>query len=77
MSSNDGIYAVNGSLIHDARNIKVKEIGDQIGTDVGVQANPFLFFSLEFTRFNAGKFLYQAGMGKDIYMAGFTAAIKF
>jgi len=76
-SSNDGIYAVNGSLIHDGRNIKVKEIGDQLGTDVGVQANPFLFFSLEFTRFNAGKFLYQAGMGQDIYMAGFTATIKF
>ncbi|MCF2496738.1 alginate export family protein [Dyadobacter sp. CY357] len=77
MSGNDGIYAVNGSLVHDGRNINVKEIGDQLGTDVSVQLNPFLFCSIEFTRFNAGKFLHRAGMGKDIYMTGITAAIKF
>jgi hypothetical protein len=77
MSSNDGIYAVNGSLIHDGRNINVKEIGDQLGTDVSVQLNPFLFCSLEFTHFNAGKFLQKAGMGKDIYMTGITIAVKF
>lgn len=77
MSSQDGIYAVNGSLIHDGRNIHAKEIGDQLGTDVGVQANSFLFCSLEFTHFKAGKFLHRAGLGKDIYMAGITAAVKF
>jgi hypothetical protein len=77
MRSNDGIYAINGSLIHDGRNINAKEIGDQLGTDVRVQVNAFLSCSLEFTRFNADKFLQKAGMGKDIYMSGITAAVKF
>jgi hypothetical protein len=77
MSRNDGLYAVNGNLIHDGRNIHAKKIGNQLGTEVSIQANAFLFFRLEFTRFDAGKFLRLAGMGKDIYMAGITATIKY
>jgi hypothetical protein len=77
MSRNDGLYAVNGRLIHDGRSIYAKKIGNQLGTDVSVQANPFLHFGIEFTRFGAGTFLQQTGMGKDIYMAGITATIRY
>lgn len=77
MSRNDGLYAVNGALIHSGRSVHSKNIGSQLGTDISVQANPFLYFQLECTWFKSGKFLHQAGMGKDIYMGGVTATFKF
>ncbi|MCF2446610.1 alginate export family protein [Dyadobacter sp. CY345] len=77
MSRQDGLYAVNGDLIHDGRNIRSKNIGSQLSTDISLQANPFLYFRLEFTRFNPGAFLQDADMGKIIYMAGVTATFKY
>jgi hypothetical protein len=77
VSRNDGLYAVNGDIIHDGRSIHSKNIGNQLGTDISVQVNPYLYFQLEFTWFDSGKFLHQAGMAKDIYMAGVTTTFKF
>ncbi|GGN07434.1 alginate export family protein [Dyadobacter beijingensis] len=77
MGREDGLYAVNGALIHDGRGIKHKGIGKQLGTDVNFRPGRFLDFKVEFTWFDTGKFLRFAGLGKSIYMAGFTAAVKY
>ena len=77
MSRNDGLYEVNGSLIHDGRDFYSKNIGNQLGMDVSLKVNPFLNFQLEFTWFDPGKFLHQTGRGKDIYMTGVTATIRY
>jgi hypothetical protein len=77
MSRHDGLYAVNGRLIHSGKNIVPKYIGDQLGTEIAFQFNPFIYFRAEFTWFNAGPFLKQAGAGADILMAGATATLKF
>jgi hypothetical protein len=77
VSRHDGLYAVNGALIHNGLGINSKSIGRQLGTDIGIEPNRFLDLKLEFTWFDTGTFLQQAGLGKPIYMAGFTAAIKY
>ncbi len=77
MSRNDGLYAVNGALIHNGLGIRSNAIGGQLGTDIGIEPNRFLDLKLEFTWFDTGRFLQQAGLGKPIYMAGFTAALKY
>ncbi|OJV20561.1 MAG: hypothetical protein BGO21_08300 [Dyadobacter sp. 50-39] len=77
MSRHDGLYAVNGALIHNGLGIHSKSIGRQLGTDIGIEPNRFLDLKLEFTWFDTGTFLQRAGLGKPIYMAGFTAAIKY
>ncbi|XZF15609.1 alginate export family protein [Chitinophagaceae bacterium MMS25-I14] len=76
-SSNDGLYAVNSSLIYSGKGISDKYIGAQYATDLAYTPNQYLYFRAEFTWFKDGPFLKQAGAGKDIFFTGITTQIKF
>lgn len=76
-SSDDGLYAVNGSLIYSGKNISSKNIGGQSAFNVAWQANPFLNAQVEFTWFDAGEFLRMSGSGRDILFGGVTLQCKF
>lgn len=76
-SKNDGLYAVNTSLIYSGKNSSDKYIGQQLSTDFVYTANSYLYMRAEFTWFDAGAFLKQAGAGKDILFFCFTTQIKF
>ena len=54
-----------------------KPAASQLGTELDFRPNPFLFFRGELTWFNSGRYLKDAGPGKDIAMAGVTAQLRF
>jgi hypothetical protein len=76
-STQDGIYGPNVQLIYSGKGTDAKHIGQQFGTALVYTPNMFLYFRGEFTWFNAGEYLKQAGAGKDIVMAGATVQLKF
>lgn len=76
LSSNDGIYGPNAALLYSGKNISDKHIGNQLATDFVYTPNPFLYFRAEFTWFNSGPFLQQAGPGKNIIFTGVTTQVK-
>ncbi|WP_342332912.1 alginate export family protein [Pedobacter sp. FW305-3-2-15-E-R2A2] len=77
MEKSDGIYAVNGKLIYSGKNTKERFIGGQLGTALEYNPVKYLYFRAEFSWFDTGKFLKEAGPGRDIQMYGLTATIKF
>ncbi|MFT3794866.1 alginate export family protein [Flavobacterium sp.] len=76
-SSNDGIYAPNVSLIYPGDTTTSKEIGRQLETEIIWQPNPYLYFRVEATWFEAGDYLQASGAGKNIFFAGATAQLRF
>lgn len=76
-SHQDGIYAVNVSLIYPDANNKEKHIGRQLTVAVTYRPNTFLYFRSEFTWFDAGDYLMIAGAGNDIIFTGITGQLKF
>lgn len=73
----DGIYAPNVALIyHDGTSDK-KHIGNQLSGTLNYRTGEYLNFRGEFTWFDAGSFLKEAGSGKDIFFTGFTTQLKF
>jgi hypothetical protein len=76
-SSHDGLYGPNAALIYSGKGISDKHIGEQLATDLVYTPNQFLYFRAEFTWFNSGSFLKQAGPGKDILFTGATVQVKF
>ncbi|MXV50079.1 alginate export family protein [Pedobacter sp. HMF7647] len=77
MSRNDGIYAVNSKLIYSGKVGTSKQIGRQLGGALEYFPNKYLYFRQEFTWFNTGDYLKEAGPGKDILMFGSTITFKF
>ncbi|UEG50342.1 alginate export family protein [Ferruginibacter lapsinanis] len=74
---NDGLYAVNMTLIYpDANTIETK-IGNQLTSGLIYTPNGFLYLRGEFTWFKAGRYLKTVGAGKDILFTGFTVQLKF
>ncbi len=76
-STGDGLYAVNGTLIYPGKHIAKKYIGKQLAAALVYNPNGYFFVQGEFTWFDAGGYLQQAGMGKDILFTGVTAQVKF
>ncbi|OOQ59897.1 hypothetical protein BC343_06375 [Mucilaginibacter pedocola] len=77
MNRNDGLYAVNGRILYPAKDGNAKKIGGQLGTELNYTPNKYLSFRQEFTWFMAADYLKQAGPGKNIFMAGTTATLRF
>jgi len=77
MRKSDGVYAVNGKILYSGNPASSGFIGSQLGTELDFRPNPFLFFRGELTWFNSGRYLKEAGPGKDIAMAGLTAQLRF
>ncbi|UTN06354.1 alginate export family protein [Flavobacterium bizetiae] len=76
-SSNDGIYAPNTILIYPGDTTTAKKIGNQLESEITWQPNPYLYFRLEGTWFNAGEYIKASGTGKDIFFAGITMQLNF
>lgn len=76
-SHNDGLYAVNMSLIYPDGNTTETKIGNQLSAGLIYSPNQFLYFRGELTWFKAGDYLKLVGAGKDILFTGFTAQLKF
>lgn len=76
-SINDGIYGPNVSLIYSGKNTRSKEIGAQWVWSMDYKPNSFLSFSAEFTWFRAGRFLKEAGSGRNIIFTGITTQLTF
>ena len=77
MRKSDGVYAVNGKILYPGHTASSRFIGSQLGTELDFRPNPFLYFRAEFTWFNSGGYLKEAGPGKDITMTGVTAQLRF
>lgn len=77
MSRNDGLYAVNGKMIYAGKAGTSKQIGRQLGISLEFPLSKYFDFKQEFTWFNAGRYLKEAGPGKDILMTGSTIRFKF
>lgn len=77
MSRNDGLYAVNGKIIYSGAAGVSKQIGRQLGASLELPLGKYFDFKQEFTWFSAGKYLKQAGPGKDILMTGSTLTFRF
>lgn len=76
-SLNDGLYAVNTSLVYSGRNTNERNIGNQSTFAFVYKPNRYLYFRVEFTWFNSGQYLKAAGTGKDILFTGMTTQLKF
>lgn len=76
-SRNDGLYAVNVSLIHPDGNTSETKIGNQLSSALVYDSNGLLLFRGEFTWFNAGPYLKVLHACEDILFTGVTVQIKF
>ena len=76
-SKNDGLYAANTQLIYSGSNRPERYIGSQLGMELAYQYSDMLFFKIEGTWFQSGKFINESGSGKDIAMGGITTQFKF
>lgn len=76
-SRNDGLYAVNGSLLYSGRNTDDKYIGGQLGLSFMYASNSYLDFTAECAWFDTGNFLKRVSPGKNILFTGISAQLKF
>ncbi len=77
MQRNDGLYAVNGRLLYSGKATQSKYIGAQLGSSMEYSPTNYLYFRIEYTWFDSGRYLMETGAGKDISMFGTTATFKF
>lgn len=76
-SKADGIYGVNMVQIYDDGGSQNRHIGNQLIGALLYSPNRFLTFRGEFTWFQAGDYIKDVSAGKDIYISGLTAQVKF
>ncbi|MFN4312916.1 MAG: alginate export family protein [Chitinophagaceae bacterium] len=76
-SKNDGLYATNGAILYSGRNVSGNFIGSQVSFNLSRKWKHRIESNLEFTWFNAGAFLKEAGKGRDILFAGVTFQVKY
>jgi hypothetical protein len=76
-SINDGIYTPGVSLIYTGKANRHKFIGRQLSADLVYAPNKHVYWRGEFTWFDAGDYLKNAGTGRDIFFGGITAQLKF
>jgi hypothetical protein len=77
LSTQDGIYAPNMSLIYSGKDSKEQFIGTQLSAELNYQLNPFVFIRVEGTWFNTGEYLKTVSAGKNVLFMAFTTQIKF
>ena len=77
MSRHDGIYGPNVALLYTGKNSNDRFIGSQFGANFTYQPNPYLYFRLEGTWFQAADYLEAVSTGKDILFTALTATFKF
>ncbi len=75
-SRNDGVYAVNTSLIYSDANSSKNHIGRQLAGSFIYRPANFLYFRTEITWFDAGDYLKIAGAGRDIIFTAVTGQLK-
>lgn len=73
----DALYATNGAILYSGRNVSSNFIGSQASFNISKQWNSWIESSMEFTWFNAGAFLKEAGNGCNILFAGITIQAKY
>lgn len=76
-STEDGIYGPNAAMIYPDSSSDEKEIGQQLETEIVYQPNPYLYFRVEATWFQAGDYLKAVGPGKNIFFTGATVQLHF
>ncbi|MCF0054763.1 alginate export family protein [Dyadobacter sp. CY356] len=76
-SAQDGVYGPNAAMIYSSSEIAEKLIGHQYSMVTEYTTNAFLHFGCELTYFQTGKFLRQAGPGKNLLFLCLTAELKF
>ncbi|WP_337235270.1 hypothetical protein, partial [Salmonella enterica] len=64
-SINDGLYAVNASLLFPDHGSKAKWVGNQLTNALTYEPSGFLSFRYELTWFKAGDYLKAVSPGKD------------
>jgi hypothetical protein len=73
----DGIYGPNGALIYSGENTTSRFIGDQLGFNAEYSFSRHLTITPEFTWFNAGPYLKEAGKGEDVFFTAVTLQFKY
>ncbi len=74
---NDGVYSIPGFLIAGANGSRARFVGDRPATEVRWQVNRHLWFQADYGRFLAGRFLKEAGPGKDLDYSALYAGYRF
>ena len=60
-----------------ANGSRARYVGDRPGTEVRWQTTRHLWFQVDYGRFRAGRFLKEAGPGKDLNYAALSAGYRF
>lgn len=74
---NDGVYNIPGSLIAAANGSRARYVGDRPGTEIHWQATRHLWFQVDYGLFHAGRFLKEAGPGKNLDYSALYAGYRF
>jgi hypothetical protein len=74
---NDGVYAIPGFLIQKANGSQARHIGDRPGTELRWEATRHLWYAADLGIFRAGRFLKEAGPGKDLDYSALYVGYKF
>jgi len=74
---NDGVYNIPGFLIAPANGSRARYVGDRPGTELHWQATRHLWFQADYGIFHAGRFLKEAGPGKNLVYSAFYAGYRF
>ena len=73
----DGVYAIPGFLIQGANGSQARYVGDRPGTELRWEATQHLWYAADFGIFRAGRFLKEAGPGKDLDYSALYVGYKF
>lgn len=74
---NDGVYNIPGFLIAAANGSRSRYVGDRPGTELHWQATRHLWLQADYGIFHAGRFLKEAGPGKNLVYSAFYAGYRF
>ena len=74
---NDGVYNIAGFLIAAANGSRARYVGDRPGTEVHWQATRHLWFQADYGIFLAGRFLKEAGPGKNLNYSALYVGYRF
>lgn len=74
---NDGVYSIPGLLIAKASGSPARYVGDRPATEIHWQITKHLWFQADYGIFLAGRFLKEAGPGKNLNYSAFYAGYSF
>lgn len=74
---NDGLYATSVEVLYRPSSSAARYVGNQITGELDYKVSDFLLLQAEYTYFFAGRFLKDAGTGKNIQFGGITLQFKF